>query len=95
MTAGRDNFAHHFVARHKRVDGHAPFVVEHRQIGMTNTAVRHRDLDLFIPQRSCFVFKRLKWTARGMGGVSFDGRAHIQLRREVSRGIELHLPGLA
>ena len=37
---------------------------------------QRRFVDLFVAEWPGFVFKRLQWRFRGVGGVGFDGGAH-------------------
>jgi len=41
------------------VDRHAPFVVDHREIGVADAAVRDGHIDLFVAEWSRAVFKRV------------------------------------
>src|SRR5262249_19774788 len=47
LVASSNNLSDGFVPRNKRINRHLPFVVTHRQIRVTNSAVRNLDLDLF------------------------------------------------
>jgi hypothetical protein len=43
------------MARHERVLRHAPFIIDHRQIAVTDPAMGHRNLHLIPPQHPRFV----------------------------------------
>src|SRR5262249_49180111 len=56
----RDNCSHHFVSRHKRVLRHAPFVVEHREVGVAKATMRHFNLDFLGAKRTRVETKKLQ-----------------------------------
>src|SRR4029077_4263006 len=61
---------------HQRVVRHAPLIVDHRQIAVTNPAVVDRDLDLFIAERTRRVFEWLERSSLRRDGVAFDSLTH-------------------
>jgi len=56
--AQRGNAADHLVARHQRIAAHAPGVVQHAEIAVTDAAVLDLDLDLARAERTRIV---LEW----------------------------------
>jgi hypothetical protein len=68
----RDHRADRFMSGHERELGHAPFVVEHRKIGMADAAVRDFDFHLVLSQLARIKFKRLQWTFGGLRRVSMN-----------------------
>lgn len=85
VAAGLDHTAHYFVTGHKRVTGEPPFVVQHRHVGVTDTAVDDLDFNLFVTQRTWIVREGLKLTfgCRGRQCVNF---AHQPLGCGFQRG---------
>ena len=76
LRTGGDNRADNFVARHERIRGEAPFVIEHRQIGVADAAVVDGDLDLFGIQFTGVEFDNFKGGAFGFGGIGAEASAH-------------------
>ena len=72
MRAHRADAPRHFMARHKGITGHAPFVIQHAQIAVADAAVFHIDFHIMVTQRARIVFKRLEFTTRFEGCVGFD-----------------------
>ena len=66
------NRANHFMPRHEWILRHAPIIIEHANVTMTDAAVLHMDLNLTGPQRAWIIFKRFKWGSKCFGGVCFD-----------------------
>ena len=73
LFAEADDSAHHLMAGDEGVAGVAPFVVDHRLVGMADAAVLHRHLDLFGSQRARVVAVRLQGLAGGCSGPAAEG----------------------
>jgi hypothetical protein len=71
----------HFMARYEGILGQAPFVIEHRKIGVTNSAMNHFNLHLFGLQFAHLKFERTKLSARFCSGESLNAVGHICLLR--------------
>ena len=65
-----------FVARNERKLGHSPLVVEHRQVGMTDSAMADLNLDFFRPKRTRIEVEGFKRGMRCGGGVSVKLGGH-------------------
>ena len=48
------NTPHYFMASHQWITGHTPFVINHRQVGVANTAVIHLNFHILPTQRTRF-----------------------------------------
>ena len=70
-----------FVARHERKLGHAPLVVEHGEVGVTDSAMADLNLDFFRPK--CTRVEG-EWFKRGMG---CGGRVSVKLGRHRIRQV--------
>jgi len=79
MFAKRDDSPYCFVARNERKLGHAPLVVEHGEVGMTDSAMADLNLDFFRPKCTRVEGERFKRGMRCGGGVSVKlGRHRIR-----------------
>src|SRR6267378_2046763 len=67
-----DNCAGHLMARHERVLGHAPFVIEHRKIRVTESTVRYFDFDLFRTKLAGVETERFQRAIRAQGGIGVE-----------------------
>jgi len=65
--AHRNDAADYFVTRHQRVSGHAPFVVDHRQVRMAHAAILDGDFDLLITERAGIVIVAFQFLFSGCG----------------------------
>ncbi len=74
-----DYCPYRFVARNERKLGHAPLVVEHGKIGMTDSAMADLNLDFFRPK--CARVEG-EWFKRGMG---CGGGVSVKLGRHTIR----------
>jgi len=79
VIADRGDGAGGFVAGDDRVGSHAPFVFEHGDIGIADSAVLEHDFDVIGPERTGIVFERPNRLAGRGGGVSVKF-AHFLLR---------------
>ncbi len=76
MFAKGDDCPYRFVAGDERKLGHPPLVVEHGEVGMTDSAMTDLNLDVFRPK---FTWVEGAWFKRGMGcggGVSVKRGRH-------------------
>ncbi|VTP80715.1 Uncharacterised protein [Leclercia adecarboxylata] len=70
-TAQSNHAANHFVSGNQWVLRKAPFVIDHRQIGMADPAVIDLDFNVFCFQLARIVFVQLKFCTRLRCGVAF------------------------
>ena len=70
-TQGRHP-ANHLVTGHQRITRHAPFVVDHRQVGVADPAVLHLHFDIFRLKVAGIVLPQRQIGARFFGGVTFN-----------------------
>ncbi|MNF34021.1 hypothetical protein D3C84_148550 [compost metagenome] len=73
LLAEADDAADHLVAGDERVAGVAPFVVDHRLVGVADAAVFHGHLDLFAAQRAGVIAVRFEGRAGRLGGPAGEG----------------------
>ena len=79
MFAKSDDCPYRFVARNERKLGHAPLVVKHGEVGMTDSAMADLNLDFFRPKCTWVELDRFKPGMRCGGGVSVKlGRHRIR-----------------
>ena len=64
------------MAGDERVGGHAPLVVDHREIRVADAAGLDAQLDLFGPERPGGVFEGLEFAAGFHGGPCVNGFGH-------------------
>ena len=76
MFAKGDDCPYRFVARNERKLGHAPLVVEHGEVGMTDSAMADLNLDFFRPKCTRVEVERFKRGMRCEGGVSLELGGH-------------------
>jgi len=77
LQPSRGDGAYDFVAWHQRKGAKSQHVVDHRDIGRTDVAIVHGDLDLFGSQRTGIVFEREEGRASRKPRVAFDSRMRI------------------
>jgi hypothetical protein len=70
MFAKGDDCPYRFVARNERKLGNAPLVVEHGEVGVTDSAMTDLNLDFFRPKCPWVEGEWFKRGARCGGGVS-------------------------
>src|SRR5258708_17942355 len=80
MFAKGDDCPYRFVAWNERKLGHAPLVVEHGEVGMTDSAMADLNLDFFRPKCTRVEVKRFKRGMRCEGGVSLELSGHRIVR---------------
>jgi hypothetical protein len=79
MFAKGNDCSYRFVARNQRKLGDAPFVVEHGEVGVTDSAMADLNLDFFRPKCTRVEIKRFKRAMGCGGGVSVKlGRHRIR-----------------
>ena len=76
MAQGDDR-ADRFVAGNEREIGHAPFVVEHGEVGMADSAVADLDLDFLGTEFTRIEAEGLKRGTRCVGPVSMEASGHL------------------
>ena len=69
MTARRGHDSRNFMSGHHRVRTDSPFIVDHTQITVTDSAGLHRDFHLMIAQRVGIIRERLKGGTRFRSGI--------------------------
>src|SRR5262245_18135556 len=72
LRSDRRNCADDLVTWNERVSCHSPFVVQHRQVGMTDSAIADGNLNLVRPKRARVILERLERVARPGGRVGTD-----------------------
>src|SRR5690606_5133641 len=75
LRAEADDGADHFMAGDEGVAGVAPFVVDHRLVGVADAAVLHRHFHFLGAQRARIVavlFERGAWCGGGPAGEALD-----------------------
>ena len=72
IRAKSGNGAHHFMPGNERVNSHSPVIVEHREIRVTHSAMRHFDFDFLRPEVAGIVAEWLKETVGGGGCVGVE-----------------------
>ena len=77
LIADRGDSPRDFVAGDERKGGHAPFVIDHGKVRVTDAAMGDGDLDLLRRERAGIEFKRLQRRAFFQRGKSFNGGAHL------------------
>src|SRR4051812_48602914 len=71
-SAQCNNGPGHFVAGHEGVLRHAPFIIEHRKVGVAEAAVRDLYLNFFGPDFTGIEAESLKRSAGYCGGVGIE-----------------------
>ena len=71
-AAQRRHPANHLVTGHQRIARHAPFIVDHRQVGVADPAVLHLHFDIFRLKVAGIVLPQRQIGARFFGGVTFN-----------------------
>ena len=76
MFAKGEDCPYRFVARNERKLGHAPLVVEHGEVGMTDSTMADLNLDFFRPECTRVEVVRFKRGMRCRGGESLELSGH-------------------
>jgi len=75
-AAQRRHAANHLMAGNQRIARHAPFVVDHRQVGVADAAVFNLYFDILRQEFACVVLPQRQIGARFFGGVAFNCAHH-------------------
>ena len=80
MFAKGTDCPYRLVARNQRKLGHTPLVVEHGEVGVTDSAMTNLNLDFLRSKCTRVEIKRFKWGMGCGGGVSMKlGRHRFSL----------------